>query len=125
MSTSRKGTPCERSHARYLSVADTAQSVHPRGHPINHSTHVGFRLPPTCAASVGVFRFASDGALVSLALWAVGVGHIFGVGSHDPESIPLVGCSDVVRSQHTPPRIIPQRGKVTEDSGKSSVNKHR
>jgi hypothetical protein len=31
----------------------------------------------------------------------------------------------VGRSQHTPARIIPQRGKVTEDSGKTSTNKHR
>ena len=122
---------------------------------MSHSTHVGFRLPPTCAASVGqslrcAGHFCIDGAI--MLAFAVGVGHIalraiipsdgrtfvpalallfrppslaVGVGSHDPESVPLVWRSDVVRSQHTPPRIIPQRGKVTEDSGKPSVNKHR
>jgi hypothetical protein len=59
-----------------LSVSKGAQSVHPTGHPISHSTHVGFSFPPTDAASVGVFRVASDGALSSFALCAVGVGHI-------------------------------------------------
>jgi hypothetical protein len=48
-----------------------------------------------------------------------------GVGSHEPESVALVRGANVVRSQHTPPRIIPQRGKVTEDSGKASSHKHR
>jgi hypothetical protein len=119
---------------------------------MSHSTHIGFRLPPTWAASVGVFRVASDGAFVFLALWAVGVGHRFlraivssvglmaapgealrlvpallavGVGSDNPDAVPLVGGSGVIRSQHTPPRIVPERGKVTEDSGKASSHKHR
>ena len=41
--------PCELSHCWNLSVTETAQSVHPRGHPINHSTHIGFNVPPTFA----------------------------------------------------------------------------
>jgi hypothetical protein len=48
-----------------------------------------------------------------------------GVGSNDPYSVAPVWCPGVSRSQHTPSRIIPQRGKVTEDSGKTSVNKSR
>src|SRR5215831_10516346 len=28
-------------------VAEASQSVHPVGNPMSHSTHVGFRLPPT------------------------------------------------------------------------------
>jgi len=28
-------------------VAEAAQSVHPSGNPISHSTHVGFNGPPT------------------------------------------------------------------------------
>jgi hypothetical protein len=31
--------------------------------------------------------------------------------------------ANVVRSHNSPARIIPQRGKVTEDHGKSSLNK--
>jgi hypothetical protein len=46
-----------------------------------------------------------------------------GVGSNDPYTVPLVGSADVSRSEHAPSRIIPHRGKVTEDSGKSSTNK--
>jgi len=101
-----------------------------------------------------VWRIASDGAFVSLALWAVGVGHMLclaiapnvgrnaapadllrlihdpvslavGVGSDNPDAVPLMWSSGVGRSEHTPPRIIPQRGKVTEDSGKASSHKQR
>jgi hypothetical protein len=39
--------PCECCHCWNLSVAEAAQSVHPSGHPISHSTHVGFSAPPT------------------------------------------------------------------------------
>lgn len=46
-----------------------------------------------------------------------------GVGSNDPDAISLVRGAGVDRSQHAPSRVIPQRGKITEDSGKSSVNK--
>jgi hypothetical protein len=48
----------------------------------------------------------------------------FGVG-HNPDPFPSVRRTNVVCSQHTPPRIIPQRGKVTEDHGKPSGNKER
>jgi hypothetical protein len=62
-------------------------------------------------------HFCIDGAI----MFAFAVG----VGSHKPESVALVRGANVVRSQHTPPRIIPQRGKVAEDSGKASSHKHR
>jgi len=39
--------------------------------------------------------------------------------------VPFVGSSGVFRSQHSPSRIIPHRGKITEDHGKSSGNKER
>jgi hypothetical protein len=38
--------PCEAHHSRNLAVADAPQSVHPSGHPMSHSTHVGFSCPP-------------------------------------------------------------------------------
>ena len=47
-----------------------------------------------------------------------------GVGSQNPNSISLVWGAGVMRSKHAPLRIIPQRGKVTEDHGKASSNKH-
>jgi hypothetical protein len=50
------------------------------------------------------------------ASFAVGVGQ-------DPAPVPLVGSTDVVRSHNSPARIIPHFGKVTEDHGKSSLNK--
>jgi hypothetical protein len=48
-----------------------------------------------------------------------------GVGSNEPDSVSLVGSSDMARSQHSPPRIVPHRGKITEDHGKPSANKER
>jgi hypothetical protein len=59
-----------------LSVTNGFKSVHPSGHPISHSTHIGFNFPPTLLANVGSFLNASLGALVSLALCAVGAGNI-------------------------------------------------
>jgi hypothetical protein len=44
---------------------------------------------------------------------------------HNPDPIPLVRRTGVDCSQHTPLRIIPHFGKITEDSGKSSSHKHR
>ena len=45
---STQHAPCERSHCWNLSVSKGSQSVHPMGHPISHSTHNGFSVPPTC-----------------------------------------------------------------------------
>src|SRR6185312_8994833 len=36
-------------------VAERVQLVHPAGIPINHSTHRGFRRPPTCSDSGRLF----------------------------------------------------------------------
>jgi hypothetical protein len=49
---------------------------------------------------------------------------LLGVG-HNPASVPPVWRSDIIRSQHTPSRIEPHFGKVTEDHGKSSSHKER
>jgi hypothetical protein len=56
-------------------ISEGFKSVHPSGNPISHSTHVGFREPPTRLDIVGSFRVASLGAFVSFARCAVGVGH--------------------------------------------------
>ena len=37
--------PCEFHHCWNLSVSNGFESVHPMGHPMSHSTHVGFRCP--------------------------------------------------------------------------------
>jgi hypothetical protein len=63
-----------------------------------------------------VLRADSLGAFVSFALCAVGVGHF----SNKPEPIPLVRRSDIGRSQHCPPAVIPERGQVTEDNSEPS-----
>jgi hypothetical protein len=43
----------------------------------------------------------------------------------NPDSVSLVRGAGVVRSDNSPPRIIPHLGKITDDSGKSSSHKHR
>ena len=35
-----------------LAIANGSKLVHSRGHPISHSTHVGFRVPPTLFSGV-------------------------------------------------------------------------
>jgi len=40
------GAPDHLGHLGDYSVSEAAQSVHPGGNPISHSTHVGFREPP-------------------------------------------------------------------------------
>ena len=44
---------------------------------MSHSTHVGFRLPPTSALSGFVFRRICEGAPFFFESFTVGVGHIF------------------------------------------------
>ena len=50
-----EGLPCEFHHSRNLAVADAAQSVHPTGHPISHSTQFGFSCPPIWSFRFRVF----------------------------------------------------------------------
>jgi len=89
-----------------------------------------------------LFRFIQVSASSDVTFPALCVGHIplalaafllllppsnpvvLGVGQN-PNPVPLVRSPGVVRSHNTPARIIPQRGKVTEDDGKTSLNKHR
>ena len=169
------------------------------GHPISHSTHGGFSLPPAWAASVGVFLVCSAGALHSFALCAVGVGHIarhpgcfcidgaswlavavgvaniwrastisrrptpysppsflvagfpvstsaenrsfvmiepidasalvgvghaFPVSRDDPDPVTLVRCPGMVRSEHSPLRIEPHRGQVSENDSEPPRSEH-
>jgi hypothetical protein len=95
-----------------LSVADALKSVHPSGQNISHSTHVGFSLPPATVPRFGDFLAPCVGPLSFQSL-------AFGVGQN-PYPLATVRRSDIVRSQHTPFRIEPQRGQVTEDSAKSA-----
>jgi len=44
-----------------------------------------------------------------------------GVG-HEPQAIALMRCADIGSSQHCPPAVIPERGKVGEDSHESPSN---
>ena len=49
--SSAECSPCEFCHCWNLSVANGSKSVHPMGHPMSHSTQVGFSCPPTCAGN--------------------------------------------------------------------------
>jgi hypothetical protein len=55
---------------------------------------------------------------------ATGVGQrLAGVFSNEPDTVSLVGSSEVSCSDNTPSRVIPHFGKVTEHHGKSSSHK--
>jgi len=43
-------------------VAEAAKSVHPRGYPMSHSTHVGFRAPLSSSGETIVRNFAREPA---------------------------------------------------------------
>lgn len=47
-----------------------------------------------------------------------------GVGSENPEPFTAVRSSGMDRPDNAPPRIEPQRGKVSQDNVKASGNKH-
>ena len=82
----RQNPPCLRCALRHLSVANGFKSVHPSGHPISHSTHVGFSCPPSLAItawsnrsedrSAPLFRVSEAGEL-PLLIDATGVGQDF------------------------------------------------
>ena len=113
---------------------------------MNHSSHVGFSGPPASATSDGCFRALSLGQLPRIASEARRVGiflsavaspsplvllaplrlqfpHTVRVGSNNPQPLSLMGSAAGVRAQHSPRRIKPQRGQVTEDDLQPSANK--
>ena len=74
----------------HLSVAECFKSVHPMGHPISHSTHVGFNSPPICSLKGRELR----SIVASLALplrqsRAVGVAH-FSTAVANPSPLVLL-----------------------------------
>jgi hypothetical protein len=72
-------------------VAEAAQSVHPSGNPISHSTHVGFNAPPVGAdGSWPANRFGSRPAVRSPTAFVFDAS---GVGSSRP---PFVGSTKSV-----------------------------
>ena len=124
---------------------------------MSHSTHVGFKLPPSDAITewssrsparlLPLFRVSIAG-LLPFDMQAVGVGHIAtaldrrrsplpprwfgppllpsvarGVGQN-PDPVPPVRSAGMVRAQHSPPRIIPHLGQVSENSSKPPKSEH-
>jgi hypothetical protein len=65
------------------------------------------------SAGFGSLPWANLGDLGSMD--AVGVP----IHTEDPDAVPLVRCPGVVRPQHSPFRIVPQRGQVPENSVES------
>src|SRR5574337_1720027 len=114
--------------------------VQSRGQPINFSTHCGFRRPPATTFNGSLLRRVWLGAALFFASCTVGVGNFAtavrksippvpcnpgpfaslarGVG-HDPDSLALVGGAAVVCSEHSPSRIEPHRGQVSEYGSES------
>ena len=113
---------------------------------MSHSTHSGLSRPPGCWRSLGHFTItarhtefrthvASPSPLVGLAPLRLLLPQTVGVGAlsatHDPDSVPLVADRDLsaisreggfICSQHTPSRIKPQRGQVSENGSESPNN---
>lgn len=54
----------------------------------------------------------------------VGESCAVGVGSHNPDAVSLMRRSSVASPEHSPPRIIPQRGQVSENASKPARSEH-
>ena len=126
LGVSSQNPPCCCCHCWNLPVSKGCESVQLIGHPINHSIHVGFNLPPLapCSSATTSSRlllcwfFKFKRGLHGLVICLRGVGH-------NPTSFPVVWCAHVRRSHNTPLRIKPHVGKVSEHAGKSSSHKER
>jgi hypothetical protein len=65
-------------------VSEAFKTVHPLGYPISHSTHVGFREPPTSAFRGFVFLSIRLGPPLFFASCAVDVGSILTASLKSP-----------------------------------------
>lgn len=91
LSSTPKEIPCADCHSRNLPFAKGCKSVHPTGHPISHSTHIGFSGPPTWSASPtwGSVRFlfvSFTTELLGSTIRALGVRH------QRPRKVPTHSC---------------------------------
>ena len=79
-------------------------------------------VPYELAAGVGNIQARHPGCFImdGLSWFAVAVG----VASQDPDPVPLVRCAGMVRAQHSPFRIEPHRGQVSENGSESARSEH-
>lgn len=104
---------------RNLSVTEWAQFVHDSGQPISHAAWLGLYCPPACqlsrAASTALMHVCWCGFIFRRPgcsqLTTVSVGN-------DPDALAFVRRAGVASAQHSPSRIIPQRGQITEHGSK-------
>nr|WP_240184328.1 hypothetical protein [Halomonas sp. BN3-1] len=103
-----------------MAISKGFKSVHPSGHPINHSIAMGLGAFPsirnvswrTCLLYL---RFVTaPNPHPFLAMLAVGL------GSDNPYPFAIGRTADGVTAQHSPARIKPHLGQVSENSSESS-----
>jgi hypothetical protein len=117
------------------SVPKAAESVHPIGNPINHSTNRGLRQVRgdrgAPAGDVDGWRREHHARIASVrvvpgcitpvvVVWraAAALSRVFGVGQ-DEDPIALVTGAHVVRSEHVPFRIEAERGQLADHAPES------
>jgi hypothetical protein len=110
-----------------LCVADGLKLVHPFGKHIIFSDNVGANIPekPIQANCSGIvpgalrtppfFLRCQHGLERFALLWSDAVG----VTSANPKTFSQVAISDVGCAVHSPLRIVPHRGQVSENNSKS------
>ena len=96
--------------------------------------HLHSAAPPVPVTVVGVghmfFRaiVCSDGlifpTLPAAPPWLVPYEQADGVGSHNPDPVSTVRCAGMSSSQHSPSRIKPHLGQVSENSMKPPRSEH-
>jgi len=102
--------------------------------PESPHVEVGHILAATCSgnctlipsAAFRTCRFFHDSGLSGHdASRPRGVGHVSDLERQAPPPLPAVGRTNVVRSQHAPFRIVPERGQVAEYVTERPLNKSR
>jgi hypothetical protein len=118
-------------------VAEATDAVQPMGNPMSHSTQSGFNSPPSGDGSVenGVPVGQRDAACANvtdrrplgvccvLCKFAVYVSATVGVGQ-DEDAVATVRRTNAGSRYTMPFRVIPDRGKITQDPIEPSLGEH-
>lgn len=114
---------CPSDHFRDLRddcISKGVNSVHPIGRPIIHSSKLAQRHFPISVPRNGLLRPPHSSNRPQV--WFLPPFTPLGVGNN-PEALPLVRGTSEGSGYTAPLRIIPERGKVAEDSSKSEMDK--
>jgi len=113
-----KKLECSNCHSRNLTIANGVSSVQPMGHPITSSSNSGEHIEPMTVPRKGLLL--PPHSSIRPIVWFRPPFTPLGVGSEYPHALAPVREANGFRTQHSPFRIEPERGQVTEDDAESA-----